>query len=64
MVARVRSCGVSRRSGDRGTESQRRRGSVRVFGGNPTSAAVRGWVAICTAATVWGYRREAARERS
>ena len=27
-------------------------------------AVVLGWAAVCVAATVWGYRREAARERS
>jgi ABC-2 type transport system permease protein len=45
-------------------------GDVELYGGGATGGTalhltvVLGWAAVCTAATVWGYRREAARERS
>ena len=45
-------------------------GDVELYGGAATGgtplhfAVVLGWGAGCTAATVWGYRRESARERS
>ena len=45
-------------------------GDVELYGGPSTGgtslhlAVMLGWCAVCVAATVWGYRREAARERS